>query len=256
MPTDKQREASRRNGAKSRGPKTEEGKAASRFNAVRHGLASSIVVLPHESYDDFRNMFEDYVARYQPVDVPELCCIEEIVVGQWLMRRALAAERFACVEDTQQQRATTNERWHAPVPEHIYYLMGAAESMTNGRARALHRYVARCQRSYRLAMRTLNELQAGRPPHLRGGASTPPQAQMENLQNEPAEALTPAESTPAAAATAAEPGNTTHPARPALRKFTLDDIVYRLRPIATPEINAPQPENAPKPAPQVLRMCA
>ncbi len=260
MPTDKQREAARRNGAKSRGPVTPEGKARSRMNALHHGLASSIIVLPGESLQHFRDMMDDFVNRYQPVDVCEYALIEEMVVSQWLIRRGFAAERYAVIEDGDDLREVTDTRWKHPVPEHIYYFNGASESITNGRAGALQRYITRHQRAFRMTLRTLMEMQANRPPHLGGAANTPVQPQIQKWQNEPPEALTPDESAPAIAAKgAAGRANEAVPAHPALRgprTFPSGYATYTINPIFAPEIAAPQPENDPETAPEALRMCA
>ena len=48
MTSEKKAEANRRNALKSTGPKTPEGKAAVRLNALKHGLRSEEVLLPGE----------------------------------------------------------------------------------------------------------------------------------------------------------------------------------------------------------------
>ncbi len=53
MPTDKQITASRANGARSRGPKTPEGKARSARNSTHHGLLARVLLLEGESRDRF-----------------------------------------------------------------------------------------------------------------------------------------------------------------------------------------------------------
>jgi len=51
MSSDKQVQANRRNALKSTGPRTPEGKAAVRQNALRHGLLSKETLLPGEDQE-------------------------------------------------------------------------------------------------------------------------------------------------------------------------------------------------------------
>jgi hypothetical protein len=56
MMSDKKAHANRRNALKSTGPKTPEGKAAVRLNALRHGLLSKEPLLPGEDEEAGRTL--------------------------------------------------------------------------------------------------------------------------------------------------------------------------------------------------------
>ena len=67
MTSDKQAQANRRNALKSTGPKTPEGKAAVRYNAMRHGLLSEdVVLLPGEDEAALRELGELLREELQP----------------------------------------------------------------------------------------------------------------------------------------------------------------------------------------------
>src|SRR5437870_3847950 len=66
MATLKQVEANRHNALLSTGPKTPEGKAAVRLNALRHGLRAHAVVLPGENPEAFQQLCYDLEAEWQP----------------------------------------------------------------------------------------------------------------------------------------------------------------------------------------------
>jgi hypothetical protein len=68
MPTAAQIEANRRNAQKSTGPKTAEGKARIRLNALKHGLRSQTVtrVLPQENPRHLEERTREWVRDFQP----------------------------------------------------------------------------------------------------------------------------------------------------------------------------------------------
>src|SRR5690349_13724321 len=93
MSSKRRLESSRANGCKSHGPKTAEGKARSSRNATRHGFLSSQVVLPNESEEQFKILFEEYADRFRPQDAAEYGLVEEIAAAYWRTRRAWAIEK-------------------------------------------------------------------------------------------------------------------------------------------------------------------
>ena len=72
-----------------RGPKTPEGKARSRMNAVRHGLrARTFALLPEESPAEWALHLADLRACYGPVDAAEEKLVAAIAAAMWNEIRA------------------------------------------------------------------------------------------------------------------------------------------------------------------------
>ena len=82
-------EASRRNGAKSRGPKTEEGRARSAQNALKHGMrAQKHLVLPDEDGAEFAALETALVAELAPVGALQTVLARRVAVAAWRLARA------------------------------------------------------------------------------------------------------------------------------------------------------------------------
>jgi hypothetical protein len=91
-------EASRRNGARSRGPKTAAGKARSSRNALKHGLrAQKLLVLPEEDAAQFEALEAALLAELAPQGALQAVLAQRIVSAAWRLMRAdrLEAEVLA-----------------------------------------------------------------------------------------------------------------------------------------------------------------
>jgi hypothetical protein len=86
--------ASRQNGAKSRGPKTVQGKARSARNALKHGMrAAKYVVLP----DEFAGLEAAIIEELAPVGALQTALARRVAVAAWRLARAdhIEVELFA-----------------------------------------------------------------------------------------------------------------------------------------------------------------
>ncbi len=91
-------EASRKNGAKSRGPKTPDGKARSAQNALKHGLrAQKYVVLPDEDAAAFEALEAALMEELAPDGALQTVLARRVVAASWRLERAerIEAELFA-----------------------------------------------------------------------------------------------------------------------------------------------------------------
>ena len=86
--------ANRRNGAKSCGPKTPEGKARSAKNALKHGLrAEKFVLLHDEDAGAFEAMADALADDLAPVGALQALLARRLVVAAWRLERADRIER-------------------------------------------------------------------------------------------------------------------------------------------------------------------
>jgi hypothetical protein len=92
MTSYRQIEANRRNGRKSTGPKTEEGKQRSRRNAVRHGLTAETVISALEDADDYRAFEAAIIADYDAQSAVERELVLRLASLLWRLRRATTME--------------------------------------------------------------------------------------------------------------------------------------------------------------------
>jgi hypothetical protein len=112
--TSKRAEASRTNGARSRGPKTVNGKDCSRFNALKHGMRARTIVLPGEDPAAFQARRDSWTARLQPRDDFETFLVERVVQVSWQLDRVDRAQA-ARLDD--RARAAASDRATAEADE-------------------------------------------------------------------------------------------------------------------------------------------
>ena len=117
----KQIAANRRNAVKSTGPRTPQGRAVSKMNALKHGILSKQVLVHGLILEESREELEALQRRFwedlQPVGVTEEMLVDQIVTAHWRLRRALAAEsgEIALSVDTGYR-----QRSREPDPVHLW----------------------------------------------------------------------------------------------------------------------------------------
>jgi hypothetical protein len=208
MTSDKQAKANRQNARKSTGPKTPEGKAVARLNAVKHGLLSQEVLLPGEDETTLKDLSKGLMADLQPEGVLETILVGDIIAAHWKLRRlrrveadifarqlreesleraeseARSYERNTAREVLNQMTPITDEQKHQEALAKVEELKAErdAETATLGQAfirdaneanafSKLSRYEAPIARSFYKALHELQRLQAAR--HANGNVLPP-----------------------------------------------------------------------------------
>jgi hypothetical protein len=95
MRTPKQTEASRANGAKSKGPVTPQGKINSSRNSTRHGMFADTIVLEAEEKSQFLELLEELFEEHQPRTRTESMLVETIAAARWRQERIWGMQKIA-----------------------------------------------------------------------------------------------------------------------------------------------------------------
>src|SRR5262252_4681330 len=82
----------RANAALSRGPVTDEGKARSARNSLKHGLAAAAIVLAGEDPATYERLRALNHAQFRPRTHFEAILVDNLVAAQWRQYRAICME--------------------------------------------------------------------------------------------------------------------------------------------------------------------
>jgi hypothetical protein len=157
-------EASRINGSKSRGPKTEQGRRAVSLNAVKHGLTAETVVLPNESEEEYQAELRDYLQHFAPANKPEADLVRELAAAHWRLARYTGIEATLLDLEMERQRERVTETWNRLEERGRLALAFEALAGPHSPLALLNRYQARLHHEYQRILKALLELQATRRP--------------------------------------------------------------------------------------------
>ena len=196
--TPKQQAASRANAQKSTGPRTTAGKAASRFNALKHGIYAVHQIMFDEKAEDLAELSAEYHELCSPADAKQRLLVDTLVHSEWRLRR---------------MRRVEAELWQTAYNAFIVENIDRTSTCTSGDAFAtgsatferLQRVVNCCERVYHRALQELERRQEV----ARGHALRTPQPEAEPA---PEPAQQPEQSKPASESSASVRHNFKTPA--------------------------------------------
>jgi hypothetical protein len=155
MATAKQAAASRANSLKSTGPRTPHGQAASRFNALKHGIYAQQQIMFDESAEDLADLAAEYHEHHSPADSDQRLLVDTLIANEWRLRR------MRRVEAVLWEHAANAFLAQHPEAE----ACNSADAFTTnaGYFERLQRMVNGCERNYHRALKELQRLKAVQP---------------------------------------------------------------------------------------------
>ena len=178
MASEAQVRANEQNAQQSTGPRTEEGKAASAMNALKHGLRSAAALLPEEDAQALAALHAELRQDLRPSGPMEELLFDRVVGAAWRLRRAYLVERgvFERVKGTYDP-SDTQPTFTQQLRRKFQYACESADALGK-----LSRYENSIERGMHRSLVELRRLQASR------AGEAPAE---KNLPNEPNSAVSP-----------------------------------------------------------------
>ena len=154
MPSQKQIEANRLNVQKSTSPRTPDGKAASRMNALKSGIDAKAQIIRGERAANLETLKTEYYDRFHPTTPEQRMLVDTLIDAEWLLRRFRVCEAQLWEQGVQFAMKHDDE-----------IEVGQAFHNISDYFARLQRRIDTAHRNYRNALHELERLQAEEARH-------------------------------------------------------------------------------------------
>ncbi len=188
MSTLRQIEANRRNALKSTGPRSVEGKAVSRLNALKTGIDAESMVVPGEDPRALEELTVEYHERFRPSTPDRRFLVDSLVNAEWQIRRLRKVEAQIWAFEM-----------HRPSDMDKKFPLGLAFMRTRDVQIRLQRRIDAAERTYRRALEKLERpeptlIHTPTPEESDASAIAPPPQPLESQSIQPAIGFVPSTS--------------------------------------------------------------
>ena len=153
-------EQARINGAKSKGPVTPEGKAASSQNAMKHGLTGGLnIVLMNERNDEYQALRGRWIDQLQPETDAEVSVVDRIAAAEWRLERIVAMQTTLMDYEIDTRCAALHENWPSLDESGLLAVAFRDASKDSNAFDLLRRYETMLDRSIARNVKLLHDLQ-------------------------------------------------------------------------------------------------
>lgn len=162
---ERQRRINRENARKSTGPRTEAGKTASSRNRLAHGLCSSSLLVFGETQAEFDALHEQILSTYKPVTAEEQLLTSQLTEALWRLNRArrVEAKAFDLMMDLTDREISQNGAFETDESTEAQLAVCFFDDVNTKTLSTLQRYVTANERSYRQALKAVQDAIKQRP---------------------------------------------------------------------------------------------